>query len=1775
MLISILSQSEGGKRLLTNRTVDVADICPLIRKVVSDVPTPPILKTKEQPKIYKSPCLKLLFDPQYSRGFACHISGVVNEYAGCIALDTGSWYSIVSLKTWTKCLNGTLEDLLPGNLVLETANSGELKSYGFGTVKVKLLDRPYEYIWQVAVVNAHRPEYDLLLGVDFLHHYGAIISLNQMAVDFPVGHEAKRKEDIPAPVPEGARPVVAECTTELRPGTGTVIKCSMDPRGWNHRDCEFEPSSTWGRDIMMPSALVDPKNGKFQLCVENYTDSVAYLPRGHILGWITPGTWIGGKILKNMYDPGVSLVNHISAAEGPHWSNSAKGGGRHPTPLTSKWVNRGKRKGRTKNSDTKKSPVGHPEAEAKQAAKGRRAGEGEVDPKATPDSVASNSSLQSSEGLVQEEDTYRDPPRGFGRGAKLKSPLTVGARKQSFGSKPPEHSARGRGSPLSPERHYGVGWRPGGGAHSIKGEPVVVRTLNRSGRNPQSTVIRADDQRRVPLESAIPLFKVSSLGQEAPVGKDRPSYDDDCDSDGEFPGVPEDPPQKWPDDHLTQMLPKQGLTPEQFQKAKELLERCSSAFVGPDNAVGYTDLVRHTIELEQGTKPIHCPPRRMSFTQKDALDEELDKMLKGGKIVKSRSAWASPVVMVMKKDGSIRCCIDYRRLNEKTKRDSYPLPRIDDALDSLGGSKWFSTLDLASGYWQIAMDEEDVAKTAFTTHRGLFHWLVMPFGLCNAPATFERLMEGILGDLQWQKCLVYLDDIIVFGTDFDVAYSNLEEVFQRLIEAKLKLKPKKCFLFRNEVEYLGHLVSSEGIKPCANKVEAVKEWPTPENLKEVRGFLGLASYYRRFIPDFSEMASPLVHLTKKDVRFEWGEAQESGFQALKDALCGDTVLAYPLKTGLFVLDTDASLHAMGAVLSQVQGDEERVIAYASKSFGPSQQRYCTTKRELLAVVHFVTLFRPYLVGQHFVIRTDHASLIWLINFKQTDNMYCNWIMKLEQYDYEIQHRPGEKHGNADALSRKGEPAREIYRHCGRAACADCQVHQKNMTQIQLMNAQEPYICPGSSQPTPVNETQSVSYRVGDQHKNVVAYLVPKGGCYLHGEDRAYEQAAWEELQLYNPNARCEDDRPECVCDRVSEAFTNTRPSLVLQTLIKDTGTRASRRLRGEKPESSGVERATRRPRTTGKEKGTHPPCAETVSEGSEERPKVPKNAEEGPEVLSSRAERAQRRAQDPTNPRYLTDTKDPQVIEIPASEVEKPPLESPKPETLLDNGQVIALVDKLKKETDDCAANLANVESMSNADWADLQQEDTVLCRLLNLMNKYDEKPPENVLRKLNPEVRALCSLWNNLIVWEGVLMHSYCDPRFHEEAVTTEAHRKEFNEEFVPEGTNYFRRLVPEKMRLKLFQIWHGRPECGHLSFSRIYPLLRKRFFWVGMQSDVKKWLSACDSCQRMKSLGRWKTTAPMKTDSVEAPMARLGVDVMGPWPITASGNRFIVIFQDYFSKWIEVFPLKRHDAVAIADLLVREVISRYGAPVRLHSDQGPEFESRLFAEVCKMWNIRKTRTSPYTPWSNGAVERVNQTVKQMVTHYVDSSCNTWDRYLPMLRMAYNFTEHSSTKFTPYMLFFSRATDPRVPLDMVYGEKVGTTRSAPCPIAYVEEQRLGTRRVMDLANRYLREAMSVQVLQHDRIRNVTSPAYLRGEVVLRHYPPSANTKFGPKYTGPYVVAGMQGSHNVVICNGGQPITVHMNCLRRYRSQYQPADGEIAKDKGTAMNHESGRTGRA
>lgn len=298
--------------------------------------------------------------------------------------------------------------------------------------------------------------------------------------------------------------------------------------------------------------------------------------------------------------------------------------------------------------------------------------------------------------------------------------------------------------------------------------------------------------------------------------------------------------------------------------------------------------------------------------------------------------------------------MNYRKVNEATQKDAYPLPKIEECLDTLSGSKLFSTLDLLSGYHQFEVNEKDRPRTAFITKYGLFEYTRMPFGLCNAPSTFQRGMELVLRRLQWVTLLIYLDDVIITGKTFKEHLNNLGEVLSRFRKFGLKLKPTKCSLFREEVLFLGHVVGKDGVRANPSLVQDVEKWPVPQNLKELQAFLGLTNYYRRFVQGYADIARSLHNLTRKGVTCYWGAEQEVAFGALKKALTTAPILAYPLAEGRMILDTDASNFSIGAVLSKEQGQVERVISYSSRRLGPIQERYCVTRRELLAVAALFT-----------------------------------------------------------------------------------------------------------------------------------------------------------------------------------------------------------------------------------------------------------------------------------------------------------------------------------------------------------------------------------------------------------------------------------------------------------------------------------------------------------------------------------------------------------------------------------------------------------------------------------------------------------------------------------------------------------------------------------------------------------------------------------------------------------------------------------------------------
>ena len=453
------------------------------------------------------------------------------------------------------------------------------------------------------------------------------------------------------------------------------------------------------------------------------------------------------------------------------------------------------------------------------------------------------------------------------------------------------------------------------------------------------------------------------------------------------------------------------LTDSQKEELRAVLTNHRSIFAWEEGDMGRCDLLSYSI-VTTCQLSIHNRAYWLSKAEQEVPHNEVRKMLNLGVIQPSKSPWAFPCIMIPKKDGGIKVVIDYRELNAITKRDQYPLPRIDDMLDRLHGALYFSKLDAKSAYWMIPLEETSKEKTAFITPWGLWEFNMMPFGLPNAPATFQRLMDTLLTGLNFAP--PYLDDIIVFSPSWDEHLDHLEKVFNRLEKAGLKLKPTKCEFSMESLTYLGHVVHKGGIFPDPSKISAIVSWSRPATVTDVRSFLGIASYYRRFVRNFAHIAAPLHELLKIKYTFQWTEKQENAFTKLKNRLTQPPILAYPYFGQPFILQTDWSMEAIGSILAQKGKD---VIAFASRSCTATERNYAPVHGEYLAVVWAVKHFRPYLHEQHFLIHTDHQALKWLMTTKDLSGKLARWSLVLQEYDFSIEYRKILRHGNVDALSR--------------------------------------------------------------------------------------------------------------------------------------------------------------------------------------------------------------------------------------------------------------------------------------------------------------------------------------------------------------------------------------------------------------------------------------------------------------------------------------------------------------------------------------------------------------------------------------------------------------------------------------------------------------------------------------------------------------------------------------------------------------------------------------
>ena len=905
---------------------------------------------------------------------------------------------------------------------------------------------------------------------------------------------------------------------------------------------------------------------------------------------------------------------------------------------------------------------------------------------------------------------------------------------------------------------------------------------------------------------------------------------------------------------------------EQFYS---LLLSCSDVFPDDDDDLGHTHFLQHSINTGSAP-PIRQPPRRVPKHKQQEARQLIQSMLDRNIIAKSHSPWSSPIILVQKKDGSLRFCVDYRKVNEVTRKDAYPLPRIDETLDTLAGSLWFTTLDLLSGYWQVEVEEKDRDKTAFCTREGLFHFNVMPFGLCNAPATFQRLMDMLLAGLLWESCLVYIDDVIIMGKDVQSHLNNMAAVFSRLRDAGLKVKPSKCEFFKKEVKFLGHIVSNHGISTDPLKTDKIAQWPTPINQQQLQQFLGLASYYRRFVRGFAAICRPLYQLTEKNAPFRWTSECDNAFCELKQLLTSAPVLSYPDFSKPFILDTDASNVGIGAVLSQNHNGMEHVVAYASKSLTKAERNYSVTRRELLAIVTFTNHFRQYLLGREFVLRTDHHSLSWLRNFKNPDGQLARWLERLAEYNFRIEHRAGCKHNNADSLSRYP-------------------VQDDIVTAVVSGNDNTPFT-----------------------------------------------------LFFYSP------------------------------------------------------------------------------------------------------------------------------------------------------------------------------------ADIRHLQLEDNTLSQVL-LAKEQQHRPSRDVTSGYGIHTRKLFQMWDQLEVSQGILFRIFQN---------------------LDDGSTIRQLVVPFSLRIDILEHMHAGSVGGHLGQSKTLQKIKDRFYWPGHYNDVITWCSTCPSCATRKTLTP-KAKAPLNPITVGSPLQLVAVDLLGPLPKSQSGNSYILVAADYFTKWCEAYPLPNMEAVTVANVLTNEMFFRFSPPEWLHSDQGRQFDGCLIKEICRILQIRKSRTSPYHPQCDGLVERFNRTLLNMLATTAKDNPLNWEQYLRPVCFAYNTSTHSSTGFTRFYLMYGR--EARLPADLDFGV-TSPSQGSVSPITYSRQMQLTLNYAYQKVRETLGNVQRRQKLLYDR--TLHGKPFNDGDLVWLHstvVPPHSHRKLHHPWSGPYKIVAKLSDLNYKIApvqDLSKVSIVHFNRLK-------------------------------
>ncbi|CAO4370898.1 unnamed protein product [Caenorhabditis nigoni] len=772
---------------------------------------------------------------------------------------------------------------------------------------------------------------------------------------------------------------------------------------------------------------------------------------------------------------------------------------------------------------------------------------------------------------------------------------------------------------------------------------------------------------------------------------------------------------------------------DQKKKLMVTFQKFRKAFFNEDGDIGlFKGGIEHIIEIRQDLPFPKSRTYRVPIGNQAEVEKQEKEMLRLDVIEPSKSEFTSPIVLVRKKDGSARFTTDFRLLNAVTKKQNYQIPLIADIVDLASHGKFFTNLDLIQGFFQIPLREQDRHLTAFATPTGTYQYKRMPMGLCGAPHTFQTAVRELQRRTK-AKLFCYLDDLLIVSNSIEQHLEDIAEVLEKIAEIGFKIKIEKCKFAQPEVTFLGLLVGRHGVKPNPTKVKSIQEFPVPKSPTGVRGFLGMTNYFRRFIKQYAEIAAPLHDLTKKDQKFIWKTVHQSAFEKLKEALCSSPVLQPPRPGRPFVIESDASSIAVGAMLLQAGDDGElHPIAYDSRKLTETERKYPPIETEALGLTFAVKAFRTYILGSPVTAIVDHRPLTSLMHRRDLIGRLAKYQIILQELDLTILYRPGQLNSVCDALSR-----------------------------------------------------------------------------YIEDEVKEVRE------------------KPKKIKDVSDEEAVNVLRFDEIKKIQHDT-------------------------------------------------PWIAKLAQQFQEAKSSSLE-------------------------------------------------------------------------------------------------KYAEK--------------------------KGVV---YCKKKDDSLSI------------LLPNDKDIIDRILKE---------YHATSHLGaHLGVEKTIANISRRFYWTNLAADVKDFIKRCPSCNRRKTNPHQETKEPLgRLEQLSGAWERLHADICGPFPITAAGNRYIFTIKDDFTKYVMAFPIPKQDATTIADVFVKEVVLRYGAPKVLLTDNGSNFKSVLFEAVLKLLEVNHSLTAPYHKSANGTVERVHRTIEESLSSFVNSKQTDWDEKLPFVMFSINSVPHTVTKISPHRALFGR----------------------------------------------------------------------------------------------------------------------------------------------------------